>query len=38
MKGKFTFNMFSNITFLETDIKSQYQTTIKKIKDILDIA
>ena len=38
MKGKFTFNMFSNITFLETDIKSQYQTIIKKIKDILDIA
>ena len=38
IKGKFTFNMFSNITFLETDIKSQYQTVIKKIRDILETA
>ena len=38
IKGKFSFNMFSNITFLETDIKSQYQTVIKKIRDILESA
>ena len=38
IKGKFSFNMFSNITFLETDIKSQYQTVIKKIRDILETA
>ena len=38
IKGKFSFNMFSNITFLETDIKSEYNTLIKKIKDALEIA
>ena len=38
IKGKFSFNMFSNITFLETDIKSEYNTLLKKIKDALEIA
>ena len=37
IKGKFSFNMFSNITFLETDIKSEYNSLIKKIKDGLEL-
>ena len=38
IKGKFSFNMFSNLTFLETDQKSEYQTLIKKIKEGLEVA
>ena len=38
IKGKFSFNMFSNISFIETDIKSEYSALIKKIKDTLEIA
>ena len=37
MKGKFSFNKFSNIAFLETDIKSEYSSVIKKIKDGLEV-
>ena len=37
MKGKFSFNKFSNITFLETDMKSEYSSVIKKIKDVLEV-
>ena len=37
MKGKFSFNKFLNITFLETDMKSEYSSVIKKIKDVLEI-
>ena len=37
MKGKFSFNLFSNITFLETDIKSEYVSVIKKLKDTLEL-
>ena len=36
IKGKFTFKMFSNVTFLETDMKSEYKTVINKIKDTLE--
>ena len=38
IKGKFTFKMFSNVTFLETDIKSEYKNVINKIKDTLAIS
>ena len=38
IKGKFTFKMFSNVTFLETDMKSEYKNVINKIKDILATA
>ena len=38
IKGKFSFKMFSNVTFIETDKKSEYQSLIKKIKDSLEIA
>ena len=38
IKGKFTFKMFSNVTFLETDMKSEYNNIIKKIKDTLTIS
>jgi signal recognition particle receptor subunit beta len=37
MKGKFSFNMFSNVTFLETDMKSEYASVIKKLKDTLEL-
>ena len=37
MKGKFSFNMFSNVTFLETDMKSEYTSVIKKLKDTLEL-
>ena len=37
MKGKFSFNNFSNIIFIETDMKSEYSSVIKKIKDILEV-
>ena len=36
MKGKFSFSMFSNVTFLETDMKSEYKNVINKIKDALE--
>ena len=36
IKGKFTFKMFSNVTFLETDMKSEYKNVINKIKDALE--
>ena len=38
MKGKFSFSMFNNLSFFETDIKSQYQSVLKKIKDTLEVA
>ena len=38
IKGKFSFKMFSNVTFIETDMKSEYINVIKKIKDTLEIA
>ena len=38
IKGKFTFKMFSNVTFLETDMKSEYKNVINKIKDTLAIS
>ena len=38
IKGKFTFKMFSNVTFIETDQKSEYQALIKKIKEVLEVA
>ena len=38
IKGKFTLNKFSNITFLETDNKSEYQTLIKKIQENLIVS
>jgi len=37
MKGKFSFNMFSNVAFLETDMKSEYASVIKKLKDTLEL-
>ena len=37
MKGKFSFSMFSNVTFLETDMKSEYASVIKKLKDTLEL-
>ena len=37
MKGKFSFKMFSNIIFLETDMKSEYDSVIKKLKDTLEL-
>jgi len=37
LKGNFNFNIFPNLTFLETDMKSEYTTLIKKIKEILNI-
>ena len=37
MKGKFSFSMFSNVTFLETDIKSEYASVIKNLKDTLEL-
>ena len=37
IKGKFSFKMFPNVAFLETDKKSEYQSLIKKIKDSLEI-
>ena len=36
-KGKFSFKMFNNVSFLETDMKSEYQSVIKAIKDALEI-
>ena len=30
-KGKFSFKMFNNVSFLETDMKSEYQSVIKAI-------
>ena len=38
IKGKFSFKMFSNVTFIETDMKSEYINVIKKIKETLEIA
>ena len=38
IKGKFSFNMFSNLIFIETDQKSEYKTLIKKIKEVLEVA
>ena len=38
MKGKFNFKIFNNITFIETDMKSEYNNVIKKIKDTLEIS
>ena len=38
MKGNFSFSMFNNLSFFETDIKSQYQSVLKKIKDTLEVA
>ena len=37
MKGKFSFKMFSNIAFLETDMKSEYASVIKKLQDTLEL-
>ena len=37
IKGKFSFKMFPNVVFLETDKKSEYQSLIEKIKDSLEI-
>ena len=36
-KGKFSFKSFDNVSFLETDKKSEYQSVIKAIKDALEI-
>ena len=36
-KGKFSFKMFNNVSFLETDMKSEYQSVIKAIKEALEI-
>ena len=36
-KGKFSFKIFDNVSFVETDKKSEYQNAIKKIKEILEI-
>ena len=37
MKGKFSFKSFDNVSFLETDKKSEYQSLIKNIKTTLEI-
>ena len=34
-KGKFSFKIFDNVSFLETDMKSEYQSVIKAIKEAL---
>ena len=36
-KGKFSFKSFDNVSFLETDKKSEYQSVIKNIKNALQI-
>ena len=36
-KGKFSFKSFDNVSFLETDMKSEYQSVIKNIKNALQI-
>ena len=36
-KGKFSFKNFDNVSFLETDRKSEYQSLIKNIKNALQI-
>jgi len=36
-KGKFSFKSFDNVSFLETDRKSEYQSLIKNIKNALQI-
>ena len=36
-KGKFSFKSFDNVSFLETDKKSEYQSVIKNIKTALQI-
>ncbi len=36
MKGKFSFKIFNNVSFIETDKKSQYKNLIQKIKDLLE--
>lgn len=38
MKGKFSFKNFTNVQFLETDQKTEYENLIKKMKDILETA
>ena len=37
MKGKFAMKNFNNVSFLETDVKSEYATVVKKIKDVLEL-
>ena len=37
MKGKFSFKSFDNVSVLETDMKSEYQSIIKNIKTTLEI-
>ena len=37
MKGKFTIKNFNNITFLETDVKTEFASVIKKMKDIFEL-
>ena len=37
MKGKFAIKNFNNITFFETDVKTEYVSVIKKIQDVLKI-
>ena len=36
-KGKFSFKSFDNVSFLETDKKSEYQSVFKNIKNALQI-
>ena len=36
-KGKFSFKSFDNVSFLETDMKSEYQSVFKNIKNALQI-
>ena len=37
IKGKFSFKMFDNVSFVETDMKSEYQSLIKNIKFALEL-
>ena len=36
-KGKFSFKTYDNVSFIESDMKSEYQSIIKNIKNILQI-
>ena len=36
-KGKFSFKTFDNVSFIETDMKSEYESIIKNVKNALEI-
>ena len=36
MKSKFNFKMFNNVEFIECDKKSEYNSLIKRMKEILE--